>query len=72
MYIRHVIKSDMNNYKLRYLAAHDHWKLGSFDSATVHFQTAVSSHPELPEGYMDFALLKLHERNYYVAEKILQ
>ncbi|MDH4199798.1 MAG: tetratricopeptide repeat protein [Spirochaetia bacterium] len=71
-YIRHVIKSDMNNYKLRYLAAHDYWQLGNFDSATAHFQIAILSQPQNPEGYMDYALMKLHERDYWSAERTLQ
>jgi|GEM_PF-1779385 len=71
-YIRHVIKSDMNHYKLRYLAAHDHWKLGHFDSATTHFQTILFIKPENPQAYMDLALMKIQERNYWAAESVLQ
>ena len=71
-YIRHVIKSDMLHYKLRYLAAHNHWKLGHFDSATTHFQTAIFARPDSPQGYMDLALMKIQERNYGAAEWTLQ
>ncbi|MDH4262116.1 MAG: tetratricopeptide repeat protein [Spirochaetia bacterium] len=71
-YIRHVIKSDMNHYKLRYLAAHNHWKLGNFDSATTHFQAAIYVKPNSPEAYMDLALLKIQERNYNYAELYIQ
>jgi Flp pilus assembly protein TadD len=62
----------MDNYKLRYLAAHNHWKKASFESATVHFQTAISAKPESPNAYIDLALLKIHERNYFYAERVLQ
>jgi tetratricopeptide (TPR) repeat protein len=71
-YIRHVIKSDMNHYKLRYLAAHNHWKLGHFDSATEHFRSAIFAKPDSPQAYMDLALMKIQERNYGAAESTLQ
>jgi len=70
-YIRHVIKADMANYKLRYLAAHDHWKLGHYEFATTHFQAAISAKPDNPNAYMDLATMKIQERNYTVAEWIL-
>jgi len=70
--IRHVIKADMNNYNLRYLAAHNHWKSGNFDSAALHFQAAINVRPEAYGTYIDFALMRIHERKYRSAEFIAQ
>lgn len=69
-YIRHVIRADMTNYNLRYLAAHNHWKLGNLDSAEAHFQAAISSTPNEPGAYIDFTLLLIHRRKYVSARRV--
>lgn len=62
-FIRHVIKSDMKNYQLRMLAAHNHWRLGNYEPAQVHFSTAQATEPDKPDAYIDHALmlLQMHE-----------
>ena len=67
--IRHVIKSDMDNYKLRYLAAHNHWKLGNFESAEAHFKRTISAEPNNAGPYIDYSLMQLHMRDYKRSEK---
>lgn len=64
VYIRHVIQADMKNYKLRYLAAHSHWKLGNFGPAAIHFQEAQKANPKNPGPYIDYSLLMIHQRRY--------
>jgi len=69
--IRHVIKSDMQNYKLRYLAAHNHWKLGNFESASAHFQTAIAVESLKPEAAIDYSLMLIHQRKYRTVYQVL-
>ncbi|MDH5720885.1 MAG: tetratricopeptide repeat protein [Spirochaetia bacterium] len=69
--IRHVIKSDMTNYNLRYLAAHNHWRLGNYDSAIAHFETAMNKNSQKPGSYIDLSLLYLQLKNYKASKKIL-
>ncbi|MES0491485.1 MAG: hypothetical protein ABUK01_15935, partial [Leptospirales bacterium] len=69
-HIRHVIKSDMKNFKLRYLAAHNHWKQGNFDSAIVHFERTIKTDPSKPGPYIDYALMQIHRRYLGTARKI--
>jgi len=68
-YIRHVIKSDMKNYKLRYLAAHNHWRSKNFDSATIHFQVAINAKPLKIGTYIDLSLMQIHQKLYKNAKQ---
>lgn len=56
-YIRHVIKSDMENYNLRYLASHDHWRLGNFEPAVIHMKKCIEIDATNLNPYIDLALL---------------
>lgn len=58
-HIRHVIKSDMTNYRLRMLAAHNHWRLGNYVPAEQHFRTAIASDNLQPGAYIDLSLFYL-------------
>jgi len=69
-HIRHVIKSDMTNFKLRYLAAHNHWKQGNFDTAIIHFERAIKTSPEISGPYIDYALMQIHRRHLGRARKV--
>ncbi len=69
-YIRHVIRADMSNYQLRYLAAHNHWKLGNFESAEAHFKAAIQASPAEPGSYIDYALMLIHQRKYGNARSV--
>ena len=69
-HIRHVINSDVTNFKLRYLAAHNHWKQGNFESAIAHFERTLKLNPAAPGPYIDYALMQIHRRQLRAARKI--
>lgn len=56
-FIRHVIKSDMENYNLRYLASHNHWRLGNFEPAVIHMKKCIDIDSSNLNAYIDLALL---------------
>ena len=58
-FIRHVIKSDMTNYELRMLAAHNHWRLKNYEPATAHFYNAMAARPDSAGVYTDLAMMLL-------------
>ena len=66
-HIRHVIKSSMRDYRLRYLAAHNHWKQRNYNSAEIHFATAISVAPDQASGYIDLSLLYLEQKKWLLA-----
>ena len=45
------------NYKIRFLAAHNHWKLGNVDSASAHFRKCISIDKTKVDPYIDLAIL---------------
>lgn len=45
------------NYKIRFLAAHNHWKLGNVDSASAHFRRCMAIDKTKVDPYIDLALL---------------
>ncbi len=63
-FIVHVIRSDMNNPKLRYLAAHIHWKNQNYRSAEIHFNAFLNAQPNKLAGYIDLASM-YHEKGSY-------
>ena len=63
-FIRHVISSDFNNSKLRYLAAHNYWRIKNYESAEAHFRVFLKIQPNETAGYIDLALM-LHEGHFY-------
>ncbi len=49
------------NYKIRFLAAHIHWKLGNEESATIHFRKCMAIDKTKADPYIDLALLLLEK-----------
>ncbi len=47
------------NYKIRFLAAHIHWKLGNDESASLHFRKCMSIDKAKVDPYIDLAMLYL-------------
>ena len=45
----------MDVYKLRFLAAHNHWKLGNFGPAQTHFRAALKIDPDQIGVYVDMS-----------------
>lgn len=71
-YIRHVIKSNFQDYRLRLLAGYCHWNLGNFEPAIIHFSKLEEIEPENPTSYTELAALYLSQNEYIKAEQILR
>jgi len=50
-------KPGSQNYKIRFLAAHNHWKLGNTDSASLHFRKCMAIDKTKIDPYIDLAML---------------
>lgn len=48
-------KDDSANYKIRFLAAHNHWKLGNKESAVSHFKRCMDIKKDDVGAYIDLA-----------------
>ncbi len=55
------LKPGSPNYRIRFLAAHNHWKMGNFDSATIHFKRCMAIDKEKVDPYIDLSLMLLEE-----------
>ncbi len=53
------LEPESSNFKLRYLAAHNHWKLGNTGSAIAHFKRCTEIQKENPDPLIDLSLLFL-------------
>ncbi len=58
-YLKRIIKSDLNNPQIRYLAAHSHWKLKNYAPASKHFQNFIQNQPSEIAGHVELGLLYL-------------
>jgi Flp pilus assembly protein TadD len=65
-------KENSPNYKLRYLAAHNHWKLGNEQSAVAHFRRCMSIKKTAVEPYIDCAMLLLEKHKFRDAASIAE
>lgn len=61
-------KPDSPNYSLRFLAAHNHWKLGNTRSATDHFTRCMTINKKKADPYIDLALLQVEMKKYAEAD----
>ena len=68
-HIRKIIHLDLKNPKLRYLAAHNYWKLKNYDPSIAHFKVFLEVAPQYPSGYIDMALLLLEKQAYEDARR---
>ena len=69
-FIIHVIRSDMNNPHLRYLAAHIHWKNQNYRASEIHFKVFLKVLPNQIAGYIDLASM-YHESGSYEKSRLL-
>ena len=69
--VRHVITADMQNLRLRYLAAHSYWKSKNYESAVAHFKAFIEFKSDSPSPYIDLALLYVEEKDYKKARSTL-
>jgi len=63
-------KPDSPNYNLRFLAAHNHWKLGNTKSAIDHFTRCIEINKKKVDPYIDLAMLMIETKKYGEAENI--
>jgi len=61
-------KPESPNYELRFLAAHNHWKLGSTSSAISHFSRCIEIKKADIAAYIDLSLLQLELKKYADAD----
>jgi tetratricopeptide (TPR) repeat protein len=60
------------NYALRFLAAHNHWKMGNHEAAISHFRRCADIQKDLPDPLVDLGLLLIDLRRYREAEPFAQ
>lgn len=66
---------DSPNYNLRFLAAHNHWKLGNLQSAITHFKKCIEIKRDNVDPIIDLSMLLVENRLFrdarYYAKKAL-
>lgn len=57
-------KAGSPNYNLRFLAAHNHWKLGNFVPASQHFTRCMEIQKDSADPYIDLSLMQVEQKKY--------
>lgn len=65
-------KEGSQNYKIRFLAAHIHWKLGNKESALLHFKRCMEIKKDDVSPYIDMAFFLAESKRYGDAESTAQ
>jgi len=65
-------KENSPNYKLRYLAAHNHWKLGNSKSVIAHFKKCMEINKETVNPYIDLSLYLVEQKRYEDANSVAE
>lgn len=60
------------NYKIRFLAAHVHWKLGNVQPVIAHFRRCMEIDASAVEPYIDLSLFLIERKRYSDAEGVLR
>jgi len=60
------------NYKIRFLAAHNHWKLGNDESASAHFRRCMAIDKTKVDPYIDLAILLMEKGRLNAASSIVE
>lgn len=60
------------NYKIRFLAAHVHWKLGNEDSASAHFRKCMAIEKTNIDPYVDLGLLLTEKGRLNAAYSVVE
>jgi tetratricopeptide (TPR) repeat protein len=55
---------DSPNYDLRFLAAHNHWKLGNLNPAVSHFKRCADIKKDIPDPLIDLSFLMYEQKRY--------
>ncbi len=61
-------KPDSPNYNLRFLAAHNHWKLGNIKSGIDHFTRCMEINKKKVDPYIDLTMLQIEAKKYGEAD----
>lgn len=62
------MEPDSPNYKLRFLAAHNHWRLGNLEPAIAHFKRCIDIKKGSADPLIDLGLMLLEQNRYGDAE----
>jgi tetratricopeptide (TPR) repeat protein len=65
-------KPGTQNYKIRYLAAHNHWKLGNIESASIHFRKCMAIDKTKIDSYIDLSMLLIEKRKFSAAGSVIE
>jgi tetratricopeptide (TPR) repeat protein len=65
-------KPGTQNYKIRYLAAHNHWKLGNIESASIHFRKCMAIDKTKIDPYIDLSMLLIEKRKFSAAGSVIE
>jgi len=65
-------KAGSPNYKIRFLAAHNHWKLGKEDSASAHFRRCMAIDKTKVDPYIDLAILLSEKGRLNAAASVVE
>lgn len=65
-------KAGSPNYKIRFLAAHNHWKLGNEDSASAHFRRCMAIDKSKVDPYIDLAIFLTEKGRLNAASSIVE
>jgi tetratricopeptide (TPR) repeat protein len=60
------------NYKIRFLAAHIHWKLGNEESASIHLRKCMAIEKTKVDPYIDLALLFMEKGRLNAAVSVVE
>lgn len=58
------MEKDSPNYDMRFLAAHNHWKLGNLQPAVLHFKKCAEIRKNIPDPLIDLSILMLESKRY--------
>ncbi len=65
-------KQGSPNYKIRFLAAHNHWKLGNVDSASSHFRKCMAIDKTKVDPYIDLAIMLSEKGKLNAAKSVIE
>ena len=60
------------NYKIRFLAAHNHWKLGNEESANAHFRKCMAIDKTKVDPYIDLAIMLTEKGKLKIASSVVE
>ena len=65
-------KTGSPNYKIRFLAAHNHWKLGNIESASAHFRRCMAIDKSNVDPYIDIAIMLVERGKLNEAVSVIE